>query len=239
MVPEINTTNPLPTRTATFPESERVVSVAPGFAASDELIALLTRALDENDADLAIASPFARGGRLHDPSWLARVTTASVNGFLSLAAHGEVATVVGTVRVFRRGALARLLQSCSGTDLDSEIVLEARRQGLGIIEVPATLERKPAADRHTLGALWRSVARSWNQVRVGLRYRPALWLAVPGLIPGLLPLVVALLVIWRATPAQAALWTAITLVVQYGSLAILSWQATSFVSKRLRHRKNA
>jgi hypothetical protein len=71
---------------------------------------------------------------------------------------------------------------------------------------------------------------------VGLRYRPALWLAVPGLIPGLLPLVVALLVIWRATPAQAALWTAVTLIVQYGSLAILSWQATSFVSKRLQRR---
>jgi hypothetical protein len=236
MVPEINTTQPLPSATATYPDSECVVSVAPGFAASDELIALLTRALDENDADLAIASTFARGGRLHDPSLLARATTASLNGFLSLAAHGEVATVVGTVRVFRGRALARLLPSCSGMDLDSEIVLEALRQRLRIVEVPTTLERKPAADRYTLRALWRSAVRSWNQVRVGLRYRPALWLAVPGLIPGLLPLVVALLVIWRATPAQAALWTAITLVVQYGSLAILSWQATSFVAKRLQRR---
>jgi hypothetical protein len=235
-MPELNTTQPLPSATATHPDNEWVVSVAPGFAASDDLIALLTRALGEHEADLAIASPFARGGRLQDPSWLARAGTASLNGFLSLAAHGEVATVVGTVRVLRRGALARLLPACSGIDLDSEIVLEARRQGLRIAEVPSALERKPAADRYTLRALCRSLARSWNRVRVGLHYRPALWLAVPGLIPGLLPLVVALLVIWRATPAQAALWTAITLFVQYGSLAIFSWQATSFASRRLRRR---
>lgn len=220
----------------TLTGGDYAVCVAPGFTTSDALVGQLVRALQAKEADIAIASPFARGGRLRDRSWLARTVTGSINGFLSLAAHGEIATVVGTVRVFRESVLTRVLPACAGIDLDSEVVLEALRQGLRIVEVPADLERMPEPDRYSLRGLWRAISRSWAQVRSGLRYRPALWLAVPGLIPGLLPLVVALLLIDRATPAQTAFWTVVTLVVQYGSLAIFSWQATSFVAKRLRKR---
>ena len=67
MLREPTTTQPLPSNTATYPISDCVVSVASGFEASDELITLLNRALVEHEADLAIGSPFARGGRLQDP----------------------------------------------------------------------------------------------------------------------------------------------------------------------------
>jgi hypothetical protein len=190
---------------------------------------------------LAIASPFARGGRLRDRSWLARVTTAWTNGFLSLAAHGELATVVGTIRVIRLEALAHVEASAPGIDRDAEIVLEARRQGMCIVEVPMELERIAAPHRYSIAGLSAAIARCWSRIRCGLHYRPSLWLALPGLLPGLLPLVLALLLVLHATPAQIALWTIVTLVVQYGSLAIFSWQTTSFVAKRWLRRspKNA
>jgi hypothetical protein len=219
-------------------DREYVVSAARGYDGNvadpgeGGLVDRLIAALRETESGIAIASPFARGGRLRDPSWIARTATYWQNTFLSLAAHGEVATVIGTVRVLQRDALQRVLPSCAGVDLDSEIVLEARRQGVRIIEVPADLARKPDPGRFTLQGLLASSARLWARLRVGLHYRPALWLALPGLVPGLLPIVVALLLILRATPAQAAFWTIVTLVIQYGSLALFSWQTSAFVAKR-------
>jgi len=214
------------------PLGEYVVSVAPGFDESEALVQQLVAALLERGAGVAIASPFARGGRLRDPSLLARVATSWANGFLSLAAHGEIATVVGTVRVFRREELQRVRAASAGIDSDAETLLEARRQGVRIVEVPAILDRTPRSDRFTLRGVRAALSDLLAQLRLGLRYRPALWLALPGLVPGLLPLVIALLLISRATPAQIAFWTVATLVVQYGSLAILSWQTSSFVLKR-------
>ena len=212
---------------------EYVVSVSPGFEASDALVGQLNSALIDRDAAIAIASPFARGGRLCDSSWLARMATSWLNGFLSIAAHGEIATVIGTIRVYRREALERILAVCPGVDLDSEVViLEARRQRLRVVEVPAVLRRMHASSAFSVYGLRAAASRLWAQVRSGLRYRPALWLALPGLIPGLLPLVIALLLVAHASPAQVALWTFVTLVVQYGSLAIFSWQTSTFVVKR-------
>jgi hypothetical protein len=211
----------------------RCVLVAPGYDATPALAARLEAALDESGAVVAIASPFARGGRLRDRSWLARMVTAWSNGFLSLAAHGDVATVVGTIRVCEPEALERILASAPGIDLDAEIVLQARRLHLGIVEIPMELERTGAAHRYSTRNIAAAAARLWARVRCGLFYRPSLWLALPGLLPGLLPLVVAFLLLIHATPGQLALWTIVTLIVQYGSLALFSWQAGSFAFKRL------
>ena len=213
-------------------QSHMIVIVAPGYEATPPDVAALIAAMEAKGAALAIASPFAHGGRLRDNSWLARTATAWSNGFLSLAAHGELATVVGTIRVMREEALASVRESAPGIYPDAEITLEARRQGFRIIEVPMELERHAPANRFSFASLWGATVRCWNRVRCGLFYRPALWLALPGLVPGVLPLVVAIVLLVHATPAQIALWTAVTLVVQYGSLAIFSWQAGTFAFKR-------
>jgi hypothetical protein len=218
---------------AVTPASRSNVLVAPGYQATPALVDRLVAALDESGAVLAIASPFARGGRLRDRSWLARIVTAWTNGFLSLAAHGDIATVVGTIRVCTPEALERILASAPGIDLDAEIVLQARRLHLGIVEVPAELERTSPQHRYSAASIAAATARCWARVRCGLAYRPSLWLALPGLLPGLLPLVVAFLLLVRATPGQLALWTIVTLIVQYGSLGLFSWQAGAFAFKRL------
>jgi len=217
---------------------EYVVAVAAGYADnvmprnSRSLVARLAAGLVESGADIAIASPFARGGRLADSSWLARTAAWWGNGFLSLAAHGELATVIGTVRMYRRDALVRMVTARPDIDLDSEIILEARRQGIRIIEVPVELAHVSEENGLSLRSLLAVNSRFWARVRLGLCYRPALWLALPGLVPGLLPLVIALLLSARATPAQTIFWTVVTLAIQCGSLAIFSWQTSSFVTKR-------
>ncbi len=214
------------------PVSRHCVMVAPGYDATPALVERLTAALNESGAAVAIASPFARGGRLHDRSWVARMVTAWSNGFLSLAAHGDVATVVGTIRVCEPEALDRILASAPGIDLDAEVVLQARRLHLGIVEVPAELERTGPAGRYSTRSVSAAAARCWARVRCGLFYRPSLWLALPGLFPGLLPLVVAFLLLVHASPGQLTLWTIVTLIVQYGSLGLFSWQAVGFAFKR-------
>lgn len=216
---------------------EYVLSVSPGYAGNvaserSTLVEELTTALRESGAHVAIASPFARGGRLYARSWLARTAAAWQNGFLSIAAHGDVATVIGTIRMFRRDTLRRLLKACPGFDLDCEVVLEARKQRVRIIEVPAELTHDPDSTRASLKSRLAAGSRFLARLRSGLHYRPALWLALPGIVPGVLPLVLGLLLVVRATPAEALFWTSATLVVQYSAIAILSWQTTSFVAKR-------
>jgi len=228
----------------TLDDGRYVVHAAPGFerdAVSDDLrnslIERLVMALRETGTAIAVASPFARGGRFRDPSWLARVATTWENAFLSLAAHGELATVIGTVRVYRKDALARITATCSGDDLDAQLLLEARKQGIRITEVPADLTRTPEPNGFSVRALRAAARRLWAHVSLGLRYRPALWLALPGLVPGPLPLIVGLLLMFRVTPSQAAFWIIVTLIVQYGSLAIFSWQTSSFIARRWLLRK--
>jgi hypothetical protein len=203
----------------------------------DAAIDRLVRRLADESAGVAVASPFARGGRWREPSWWLRAFLAWTNRFLSLAAHAELRTLVGTVSVFERGAYERAVAACAGSDVECSLLLECRRQGIRIVEVPFDLKADAARATGAWGAaLWLAVRRSLSATRAGLRYRPALWFAVPGLVPGPLPLVAALLFALHASVGLAAQVIAATLIVQYTSLAIFSWQATTFVAKTLRRR---
>ncbi len=80
--------------------------------------------------------------------------------------------------------------------------------------------------------LTRIAAQICATLGLAFRHRPALWLAVPGLFPGLLPLVVAFLLLLRVSPATLAVGTTATIVVQYTSLALFTGQITAFVRRR-------
>ncbi len=117
------------------------------------------------------------------------------------------------------------------------MLLCALRSQMNVVEVPATLqwseERRTAGGRLRCSKLASRITATFT---MAVRHRPALWLAVPGLLPGLLPLVVGILLILRVSGPTLAIGTTATIVVQYSSLALFGGQLTAFFGRRFIHR---
>ena len=195
----------------------------------------LVETLERDDRDIVTASPYMRGGAIVNVPWMRRVLSREANRLLSLATSGKYATMTCMVRAYRREAIERVTFESDGMDAIAEMLLDALRKGLRVSEVPATLrwsaERRASGMRIAPARLARQI---WRTSRLAFSFRPALWLAVPGLIPGLLPVVVAVLLVLRVSPSTLALGTAITIIVQYASLAIFAGQLGAFFARRLR-----
>ncbi|HEV7178630.1 MAG TPA: glycosyltransferase family 2 protein [Candidatus Baltobacteraceae bacterium] len=200
----------------------------------------LLEALESENADIAIASAYMRGGAVVDVPLLRRTLSREANRVLSLAACGRYATFTCMVRAYRVAALKQLDFSGSGMDAIAEMLLIALRKGMRIAEVPATLrwseERRNAPGRFRP---MRLAAQTWMTLRLAFAHRPALWFAVPGLFPGLLPLVVAALLILHVSTFDLAVGSAITVAVQYTSLAVFAGQLGTFFTRRLRQRSRS
>ncbi len=200
----------------------------------------LLEALERQQADIALASAYMRGGSVKNVPLVRRVLSREANRLLSFAAAGKYATFTCMVRAFRVSALKQLQFESNRMDSIAEMLLDGLRKNFLVVEVPATLkwssERRAAPGRLRPGRMFKQM---WATMRMAFEYRPSLWLAVPGLFPGLLPIVVAVLLLLRVSPAVLAAGTAATIVVQYTSLAIFAGQAGTFFTRRLQHRRHS
>ncbi|HTU81303.1 MAG TPA: glycosyltransferase family 2 protein [Candidatus Acidoferrales bacterium] len=219
--------------------SDVVVVVDADLSYSPSTAMQLVERLDCEDADVALASPYAFGGTVENVPFGRRVMSREANRVLSFATAGRYATLTCMVRAFRASAIPRLVFRNDGMESIPEMLLSALRQGMKVVEVPATLrwsdQRREVGGRLRIWGLPKRIGATFG---MACRHRPSLWLAVPGLFPGLLPLVVGVLFLLHVRGAALAGGTIATIVVQYSSLAFFSGQITMFFGRRLsqRHR---
>lgn len=200
----------------------------------------LIEALDRENADIALASPYLRGGAVVNVPFVRRLLSREGNRFLSLATAGRYATLTCMVRAYRTSALRQLEFCTDGKVAIAEMLLDGIRKKMRVIELPATL-RWSQARRSDCGRLdVRGLAsQTAATVILACRHRPSLCLAVPGLIPGLLPFVVMVLLLLRVSTQVLEIGTIATLVVQYASLALFTGQIGAFVARTFRQRHRA
>lgn len=193
----------------------------------------LVESLERENADIALASAYMSGGSVVNVPFVRRVLSREANRLLSLATGGRYATLTCMVRAYRT-EVAKRLEFCSdGMIAVPEMLLNALRQKLRVIERPATLEWSKERAAQVRGFNFsRAATQTSATIALAFHHRPALWLAVPGLFPGLLPLVVAILLIMRVPPATLAIGTTITIVVQYTSLALFTGQLVAFIGRK-------
>ncbi|HLI97247.1 MAG TPA: glycosyltransferase family 2 protein [Candidatus Baltobacteraceae bacterium] len=195
----------------------------------------LLEALERENADVAIASPYMRGGSVANVPAIRRVLSREANRFLAFAA-GRFSTFTCMVRAFRVSALRRLTFTSNRMAAIPELLLGAMKGHVRIVEVPASLkwseDRRAACGR--LKAL-EATKQTAKIVTLAFRHRPSLWLAVPGLFPGLLPLVVAVTLILHASAAEVAVASAATVAVQYSSLALFAGHLGAFFVRTRTH----
>lgn len=205
--------------------------------AADTIGALISAAQDRS-CDIVLASAYMRGGESTAVPFLRRWLSRGANWFLSLAVHGEFATLTCMVRVYRRAILNDLLMLFPHTGTTFELLLAARAHGAVIHEIPAHLDwSKQDASRQKRVAPVRLVKSAMHVVRAAVRYRPAILLAIPGLFPGLLPLVLAMAVLLHQSVRTVSYIAMITMIVQYSSLLAFSWQLRAFFTKLFEKRR--
>jgi len=198
----------------------------------------LIEAIDSRNADIVLASPYMPGGAVVNVPFLRRVLSREANRLLSLATGGRYATLTCMVRAYRTVAARELEFGSDDKPAVAEMLLDGLRKKLNVFEVPAALEwsddRRSAVRGFRFGKV---AAQIWSTLTLAFRHRPALWLAIPGLLPGLLPLVVAILLLLRVNATTLAVGTTATIVIQYTSLALFTGQITTFLGRKLSQKR--
>jgi hypothetical protein len=216
-----------------------IVTLDSDMSYSPDVAIELLDALEREHADVALASAYMRGGHVANVPYLRKALSREANRFLSLAAGGRFSTLTCMVRAYRKSFLSTLHPVSNGMDVNAEILFLAIRKRGTIVEIPATLrwsdDRRHGMPRMNLR---KTIAQTWATLAAGFAFRPSLWFAIPGLVPGLLPAVVALLLLMHVPARTLALGTALTVAVQYSSLAIFAGQLTAFFTgvRVARHR---
>lgn len=219
-------------------ETELAVVLDADLTYSPAVAMELVEALEASHADIAMASPYMPGGSVAGVPFVRRILSREANRLLSLAVCGKYATLTCMVRAYRACALPELQFRSDDKSAVAELMLGAMRKKMSVIEVPATLKWTPER-RCTRGGLDlpRLAAQIYSTLALAFRHRPSLWLAVPGLFPGLLPIVVGLLLILRVNTRTLAVGTTATIVVQYTSLALFTGQITAFLGRRFHQKR--
>lgn len=201
-----------------------------------DIIPQLLAQMDRNGDDLVLASSYMPGGKISNVPFVRRLLSREANRFLSLATNGRFATLTCMVRAYRLEFFRNLESNEERMEINAELLLKASAGGARISEIPAILcwsaQRAKTRGRIDVRRTLRQIGRT---MRYGIGYRPALLLALPGIVPGVLPLIVATAFLVHLPLPAIAVITAITVIVQHASLALFAGQLVVF-GRNLRHK---
>ncbi len=202
---------------------EDIVTFDADLTYAPSTIGVLVDALEQENADVALASPFLPTGECRGVPWMRRLFSVCANRFLSYALRGRFRTLTCVVRAYRAQVARALLEENPQLEVTFGLLFAAYRSGYRITEVPATLDWSQQPKQRTKRTSFSKLARrTWAIGIAGIRMRPITLLVIPGLIPALLPTVAAAAFFLGLSPARIAAATACTLAVQCASIAFAS-----------------
>lgn len=160
-----------------------VVTLDCDLSYSPDHVELLLDELRGQHAKVALASPYAKGGRTTKIPFFRRMLSWWANRFLSAVSEGDLSTLTGMVRAYDRRFLSTLDLKAMGTDINTEILFKAQILGARIVEVPAHLDWTTQQDRkagRTSSLKVRSSTSSY--AFAGFLFRPVVFFVVPGIV---------------------------------------------------------
>lgn len=103
------------------------------------IVDLVNELKDDASVDLVLASPYMKGGRTEGVP-LGRLLISKIgNRILSLAMNGNIKTITGIFRAYRRSVLKSLELESDGKEIHLEILSRAVAVGYKVKEVPVVL----------------------------------------------------------------------------------------------------
>lgn len=193
---------------------------------------IISRLLDAQasyDADIVLASPYMKGGCVTGVPWVRKQLSREANRYLSFATNGRYATITCMVRAYRREFIRTIECTEDRMEVNVELLFKALKRGASVVEIPAHLKwsNERARSRSRLNPR-RTVVQIWRTLCYGVAHRPSVVLAIPGIAPGVLPLIVALCLVLHLSLKTTGLITLVTVVIQNTSLAFFAGQLAVF-----------
>ena len=105
----------------------------------DHIHSLLQR-IEETRADIVVASPYLKGGKVSNVPFLRRIMSRFVNFIMSCVAQTRLHTFTGMVRAYRREFISFLDLKATSQALNPEIIYKAIVLRARIEEIPAHLD---------------------------------------------------------------------------------------------------
>jgi glycosyltransferase involved in cell wall biosynthesis len=105
-----------------------------------EYIGQMTDKLIETTADIVIASPYMKGGKVTAVPFQRRVMSKWVNRFMQLAAQDKCHTFTGMVRAYRKSFILSVNLKTRDYEINPEIIYKAMILRAKIVEIPAHLD---------------------------------------------------------------------------------------------------
>jgi glycosyltransferase involved in cell wall biosynthesis len=105
-----------------------------------ENIEKLTDKLLKESADIVLASPYMKGGKVTAVPFFRKVMSKWVNRFMRMAAQDKYHTFTGMVRAYRRSFITSLNLKTRDYEVNPEIMYKAMILRARIIEIPAHLD---------------------------------------------------------------------------------------------------
>ncbi|MCC7400720.1 MAG: glycosyltransferase family 2 protein [Chitinophagaceae bacterium] len=100
----------------------------------------LTDKLIESSADIVLASPYMKGGKVIAVPFFRRVMSKGVNRFMKMAAQDKYHTFTGMVRAYRTDFIKSVNLKTRDYEVNPEILYKAMILRARIVEIPANLD---------------------------------------------------------------------------------------------------
>lgn len=117
-----------------------IVTLDADLSYGPEYIFRLADALYEQKVDIALASPYVKGGTSRNIPFYRYVLSRMGNAYLAKMSHYRISTSTSVVRAYRREVMDRLVLTSDGMELQLEVLMKSAMMGFQVCEVPAHLE---------------------------------------------------------------------------------------------------
>jgi dolichol-phosphate mannosyltransferase len=130
----------------------------------------------ETDADIVIASPYMKGGKVTAVPFNRAILSKVANRFMRFAAQEKYYTFTGMVRAYKAGFIKNLNLKSKDFDINPEILYKAMILRAVIIEIPAQLDwrfQNEVGKKRTSGM--RLMKSFFSSLMAGFVFRPYLF----------------------------------------------------------------
>ncbi|MGB4844895.1 MAG: glycosyltransferase family 2 protein [Ferruginibacter sp.] len=121
-------------------KGEVIVVMDIDLSYSEEYIVAMVDKLYETGADIVLASPYMKGGKVTAVPFLRKIMSRWVNRFMRMAAQDKYYTFTGMVRAYRTEFIKNVNLKTKDYEINPEIIYKAMILRAKIVEIPAHLD---------------------------------------------------------------------------------------------------
>lgn len=121
-------------------KGEVIVVLDIDLSYSEQYIEAMVDKLYETGADIVMASPYMKGGKVTAVPFLRKIMSRWVNRFMSIASQDKYYTFTGMVRAYRTEFIKNVNLKTKDYEINPEIIYKAMILRAKIVEIPAHLD---------------------------------------------------------------------------------------------------